>query len=424
MDEPESLPSDGPNDDILDDGESDPPHPNRSPQSAPPLPHERPPTIDERAAQLRHTITLLTAEADSLTSQLKIARRDAQRAEASLRSEIESLKRSSEKHNASEQRSRQKVLALQEAVKQALAAASETEEQVRALEGSEASYVAKVGEVEVQHNKVKEEAKASEEGAEEAIRADKKKVADVQAELGVLAGKLEKVNGKKEKLEKETLPDLESQLAALEKEREELEKMNPQDELEEFNHEAHYPHHYTNTPANRQPPASRPIQRPGATTVSKTPPGKGTPVNTASKNAAPPQKALPAKPATSRTTTAASIPSAHAPSFQPRGPPFRHSGSFSMDSDTVPIYAPNGSPSAFGSIPAFMPNTTTTLASNGGAQGFAPLPGRSIFPAPSSNSTSTDASTTRLTEPSNGRSKTATFAPVRILQRQESADRS
>jgi len=53
-----------------------------------------------------------------------------------LKGEIETLKRASEKHASGEHRSRQKVLALQEAVKQANAAAEELEEMAKSIEAT------------------------------------------------------------------------------------------------------------------------------------------------------------------------------------------------------------------------------------------------------------------------------------------------
>ncbi|KAH9948703.1 hypothetical protein B0H21DRAFT_670559, partial [Amylocystis lapponica] len=55
------------------------------------------------------------------------ARRESQKADAALRSEIDALRRASDLHAAGEHRARQKVLALQEAAKQTHAAAAELE---------------------------------------------------------------------------------------------------------------------------------------------------------------------------------------------------------------------------------------------------------------------------------------------------------
>ncbi|KAF9017159.1 hypothetical protein BDP27DRAFT_1174452, partial [Rhodocollybia butyracea] len=65
------------------------------------------------------------------------SRRDAQKADAHLRSEIDILKKSSERFVSSEQRSKQKVLALQEAVKRAQLLTRDLEEKVLVVTNDE-----------------------------------------------------------------------------------------------------------------------------------------------------------------------------------------------------------------------------------------------------------------------------------------------
>ncbi|CUA75646.1 hypothetical protein RSOLAG22IIIB_11893 [Rhizoctonia solani] len=109
--------------------------PPSSPSSSGSLsPQPRQITVEERASQLRHMHAMLSQEHDQLTAQLKTARRDAQRADAALRSEIEALKRVVEKNAAGEQRAKQKILVPQETVKQALAAAVDADNEVKELE--------------------------------------------------------------------------------------------------------------------------------------------------------------------------------------------------------------------------------------------------------------------------------------------------
>ncbi|KAL6298672.1 hypothetical protein BKA93DRAFT_743658, partial [Sparassis latifolia] len=120
-----STPSNG------DAGSPSPPHPNGHPPS--PVPAL---TLEDRRQQLLHTLNMLTSEHSALTTSLKTARRESQKADAALRSEIDTLKRASDRHAAGEHRGRQKVLALQEAVKQTLAAAREIEELIRDREAA------------------------------------------------------------------------------------------------------------------------------------------------------------------------------------------------------------------------------------------------------------------------------------------------
>ncbi|OCH93960.1 hypothetical protein OBBRIDRAFT_723897, partial [Obba rivulosa] len=120
------------------------PHAGASPTaSAPPAL-----TLEDRRVQLTHTLNMLNAEHASLGTALKTARREAQRADAALRAEIDALKRAADKHAAGEQRARQKVLALQEAAKQTAAAARELDELVADIEAALPALEARRAEVE------------------------------------------------------------------------------------------------------------------------------------------------------------------------------------------------------------------------------------------------------------------------------------
>jgi hypothetical protein len=183
----------------------------------------RPVSVEERAVQLRLTHTSLVQEMESLNTQLKLARRESQRSDAVLRAEIEAIKRTAEKQSVADQRAKQKVLALQEAVKQTNAATSELEAEARAVEGDLPRVRQEEAVVEVEYATVRETADKKEAEAEEALRADKKRVSDAQAELASVTNRLEKLEAKKGKLEVETLPELEQQLAEIRQQIEVLE---------------------------------------------------------------------------------------------------------------------------------------------------------------------------------------------------------
>jgi len=245
--------------------EATPPTSPRSPSRSPSPP--RLPTVEERLAQLRQSLSNSITERDSLSAQLRSARKDAQRADAALRLEVEALKRTAEKNAAAEQRTRQKVLALQETIKRLYASAEEADQEARDLEAQLPQVEEEARRIEEEHLRVAEEAERSELDAEEAIRADKKKTSDLDAELTAISNRLEKLNTKKDKFNNDTIPDLEQQLLALAKDIEDAEKDTPPSALFEFDHEAHYPHHYqTPYPPPRAAPISNarppPIQRP------------------------------------------------------------------------------------------------------------------------------------------------------------------
>ncbi|KAI0827154.1 hypothetical protein BC628DRAFT_1286339, partial [Trametes gibbosa] len=93
-------------------------------------------TLEDHRLQLTHQLNALNAEHVSLTSSLKTARKESQKADAALRSEIDTLRRASDRYAAGESRTRQKILALQEAVKQTLAAAHDIEALVKEIEAA------------------------------------------------------------------------------------------------------------------------------------------------------------------------------------------------------------------------------------------------------------------------------------------------
>ncbi|KAG9073719.1 hypothetical protein FRC06_011188, partial [Ceratobasidium sp. 370] len=226
--------------------------------SRPSTPPPRQITVEERANQLRHMHSLLIQEHDQLAAQLKMARRDAQRADAALRSEIEALKKAVEKNAAGEQRAKQKILALQEAVKQALAAAVETDNTVKEMERALPELEARRAQAEAEHAQASEEAARSAAETKAALDADRKKTAEVEGELASLTARLEKLTAKRDKLAGETVPELEKELAGLHLAIEEAQREKEKER--EFNHEIDYPHHYAQP--QLQPP-SQPIRRPG-----------------------------------------------------------------------------------------------------------------------------------------------------------------
>lgn len=184
------------------------------------------PTLEDRRLQLTHTLSILNAEHSSLTSTLKSARRESQKADAALRSEIDTLKRASDRHTAGENRARKKVLALQEAVKQTLAAARDIEALVKDIEAALPALEERKAAVEKEWTKVKDEAARVRARREEAEQREKMRAEVMQVELAGLVNRLEKLSGKREKFEGEggVLAELEERLKKLEEEREQIEK--------------------------------------------------------------------------------------------------------------------------------------------------------------------------------------------------------
>lgn len=188
-------------------------------------------STEEHVNQLQETLNMLVTERDALTVNLKSARRESQKADAALRVEIETLQRSSEKHGVSEQRAKQKILALQEAQKRAIAAAQETEEKMREVEALLPDLVKKKEKVGRECEKLEAEAAKVRKEREQIEEAEKKQIESMNAELAALNHKLEKLAGKKDKLESGTMPDLEMQLQQVV---EEIDRMEAEERALEF----------------------------------------------------------------------------------------------------------------------------------------------------------------------------------------------
>jgi len=185
-------------------------------------------TIEERAAHLRLRKSSLDAQIKELDAQLKLERKESQRAENATRAEIESLKKATEKQAVTDQRAKQRVLALQEAVKQTLSATTEIEAQALSIQSELPELRQKEAEVEAEHAAVTEAANQKDAEVEQALRTDKKRMSDLQSELSVLSNRIEKLTAKRDKLSNETVPELEQHLADIQREIEEAENERDQ----------------------------------------------------------------------------------------------------------------------------------------------------------------------------------------------------
>lgn len=175
-------------------------------------------TLEDKVQQLNQTLSLLQSERDSLSMSLKTTRRDAQRADAAIRADIETLKRTSDKFVSVEHRARQKVLALQETVKQTLAAAADINTAVTDVESSVPALREQQSDAEKEFETAKRQAAQAREERESLEIREKRRIDSLQNELAGLGGKLEKLNGKRDKLENSVIPDLEEELRVIEEE--------------------------------------------------------------------------------------------------------------------------------------------------------------------------------------------------------------
>ena len=190
-----------------------------SPSGLQPINVQRPTiTLEEYANQLRAQLAHLNQERDNLSSQLKAARKETHKADATKRTEIDALKRAAEKHVAAEVRGKQKMRALQEAAKQASAAAREAEDSTKDLEASLPALRERENEAAARHEAIAVDAAQAQADAEEALAADRARAEALRNELNSLKTRLEKLQAKKARLSGETLPKIEKQLEGLARE--------------------------------------------------------------------------------------------------------------------------------------------------------------------------------------------------------------
>lgn len=178
---------------------------------------------DAQIAQTRHLISAAHAEREHLQTQIKEARKTAQRSEAALRTDIESMKRSNEKAGANDQRSKQKYLALQEQVKQGWAGAEAANQEADEVKASTPELENKLENVTKDLESVRRDWSRAQEEEEEAKEADKKNRAEEDKKLADVTNKIDKLKVKKEKKEAERV-ELQKRLDELEKQREEVER--------------------------------------------------------------------------------------------------------------------------------------------------------------------------------------------------------
>lgn len=165
---------------------------------------------------------VIEALRESLTAELRQARKEASRAEQALRNEIEAIKKSLDRTSAVDHRSKQKVLALQESIRQANQSAKDIAEEAEVVESEQESWEAKEKEAVEKESAAREKAESAEAAAAEKIKAEEDLTAAAEKELAGVQKTLNARTSEVEKLEEGRLAELEAQLAELEAE---VEKM-------------------------------------------------------------------------------------------------------------------------------------------------------------------------------------------------------
>ncbi|KAF8553344.1 hypothetical protein OG21DRAFT_1497751 [Imleria badia] len=176
------------------------------------------PTPEERLRTLSHQLNALHAEQATLQAALKSSRRDANKTTTSLRAEIDVLKRASEKAGIAEYKARQRVRALEDAVRRANEGREQSEELTAADEQELPGLREKQSEAEDVLRAVKREADAVREEREKREEEGRKEKESMKGECTTLNQRLERLTVRKERLENSVIPDLEAQLAEIQRE--------------------------------------------------------------------------------------------------------------------------------------------------------------------------------------------------------------
>ena len=181
-------------------------------------------TLEEKLKHFQQNLTAVNEERETLLASLKSIRKESQKADSALRSEIDTLKRNSERHALAESKGRQKILALQEAVRRAQNATKEIEAKLKELEAEMPDLNKAKDEKENEYETLKKEAEKVRKEREVLEEKEKKRQEAMKADLAGLTVKLEKLGAKKEKLETGIVPELEQKLKEIEKEIEDEEQ--------------------------------------------------------------------------------------------------------------------------------------------------------------------------------------------------------
>ncbi|KAG0693598.1 hypothetical protein DFH29DRAFT_860088 [Suillus ampliporus] len=181
------------------------------------------PTQEDRLPNLQTTLSNLQSRISDLTSTLKSTRRDSQKADAALKSEIEALNRASEKASAAESKARQRIRALEDAVRRANEGKDDVDRVRNELEGEVPSLRKQVREKEEECEALRKEASKVRREREAKEEERRRRVEGVKTEIGSTEHRLERLCGRQEKLEGTVLIDLEKTLREVEREIQEAE---------------------------------------------------------------------------------------------------------------------------------------------------------------------------------------------------------
>ncbi|TFK49434.1 hypothetical protein OE88DRAFT_426272 [Heliocybe sulcata] len=180
---------------------SDPPSPSSSLNSLSSPPPRPTITIEQYTNTLLARLTALNNERNEILATLKTSRKESQKADSTLRSEIDILKRSSERFSKEESRAKQKLLQLQETVKRTGTVTEEIDETTKEVQAEVPELELERQRKDKEFERVKAEADKVQARREEVESDARKREEALKAELAREEARLEKLGTRKERLE-------------------------------------------------------------------------------------------------------------------------------------------------------------------------------------------------------------------------------
>lgn len=176
----------------------------------------------QRLAVLQAELETLDALKASLAADVKRARKESSKQEAGLRHEIDAVKRGMDRMSATDNRSRQKVLALQELIKQTTILTKEIHEQAEVAEKEQPQWEEQDAELEGQVETLSKQVEAEEAAAQAEWDKDDASLAALEKELRSLEAAAKALETERDDLRDEQLGSIQSEIEKIKEEAREV----------------------------------------------------------------------------------------------------------------------------------------------------------------------------------------------------------
>ncbi|CDW95524.1 hypothetical protein [Sporisorium scitamineum] len=183
---------------------------SRLPVSAPELDVVEPPP--QRLAVLQAELDASEAHKAALIADVKRARKESSKHEAGLRHQIDAVKRGMDRMSATDHRSRQKVLALQELIKQTTVHTEEIHEQAELAEKEQPQWEEQDATLEAQVETLRKQVEAEEAAAQAEWDKDDAALAALEKELGSLEASAKALETERDELRDHKLASIQSEI--------------------------------------------------------------------------------------------------------------------------------------------------------------------------------------------------------------------